>query len=85
MKWISVKDRLPEVKQRVLLFTEGEAIEGWLTDVEGVHWYFITLSIHGCGCCGEDDDEVTHWMPLPEPPERKQDDVRLDYQNEEGK
>jgi len=30
-----------------------------------IEWSFITLQIHGCGCCGRDDDKVTHWAELP--------------------
>ena len=59
MDWISVKDRLPEEKQRVIVrcaivgTTVGWILWGeWMTDL-------------GCGCA-----DVTHWMPLPKPPKK---------------
>lgn len=57
-KWISVKNRLPEKQQRVIVRckTVGTTVgwimfDGWVTDL------------------GDGGDTVTHWMPLPEPPE----------------
>ena len=57
-EWISVKDRLPEKQQRVIVRCEtvgttvGWIMFGkWATDL------------------GPDCGSVTHWMPLPEPPE----------------
>jgi len=76
-QWIPVAARLPEKDIEVLVFAEGK-IEGFFgdtaiaiskrydfkifTDSEGVEvwqspWqYFLT------------DYEITHWMPLPQPP-----------------
>ena len=58
--WISVKDRLPEDKQRVLVrcktvgTTAGWRLWGeWMTDL------------------GDGGSEVAYWMPLPEPPEEE--------------
>ena len=58
--WISVKDRLPDEKQRVLVrcktvgTTVGWRLWGeWMTDL------------------GDGGSKVTHWMPLPEPPEKE--------------
>lgn len=55
--WISVKDRLPDEKQRVLVrcktvgTTVGWRLWGeWMTDL------------------GDGGSEVTHWTPLPDPP-----------------
>ena len=67
MNWISVKDRLPEIKKKILLLTDEGVIEGSLNGI-GKGWNFLWLKAHGCGCCGEDNPEVTHWMPLPESP-----------------
>lgn len=66
MEWISVKDRLPKINQNVLVLTDSGIIEGWMA----MGWNFISLNIHGCGCCGKDCDIITHWMPLPEPPKK---------------
>ena len=62
-EWISVKDRLPPVAEwsgdRVLVYTEeGYIHEGLYEGEKFDEWidkYF-------------DSGYVTHWMPLPEPP-----------------
>ena len=59
-EWISVKGRLPESgKDAVLIALRWGAVDiGWCEE----------------GRCGSefvneyDDGEVTHWMPLPQPP-----------------
>lgn len=61
MEWISVKDRLPEKRKDVLcLFQDNTRIRNrieisWVDSVG----CFLYEAIYG---------EVTHWMPLPEPP-----------------
>ena len=58
-KWISVKDRLPVVGQEVLCFCAGNLanVYTWTGEEwEDSYGYY------------EDDDIITHWMPLPEPP-----------------
>ena len=82
--WVSVEERLPEVDVNVLVYAIGK-IDGfigetvialtrmsdtnWLNHHEKVdkpYWldpwqYFLT------------DYRITHWMPLPEPPQEVQD------------
>jgi hypothetical protein len=64
MKWISIKDELPE-KDSLVLITDGERV----TIAE---WYQES----GWSLSREDQaigifpDTITHWMPLPAPPHR---------------
>ena len=77
--WISVKDRLPETKpdedwfssKNVLALLKGNYSDGLVTtafyqhgeDEDGYKWaQWIDCLIY------ESIDNVTHWMPLPEPP-----------------
>ena len=65
-KWISIEDKLPEKNNEVLI-TDGYSVwggfsreysqneEGWCWFDNSEEGYFNT-------------DEITHWMPLPEPP-----------------
>jgi len=69
-QWISVENRLPETEGRYLAF-------------DGVAQYIFDLKFTGTGLgyweCGylfkKTTNAVTHWMPLPEPPEVEPDDV----------
>lgn len=62
-EWISVKDRLPEESERVLVCRGKDA-------------GYPTLDTDRF--CGEQwvrwRNSVTHWMPLPEPPEVSEDE-----------
>jgi len=68
MEWISVKDRLPEKELNYAsvdcLFATGKRVlfgyllysrEQWCEPSNGDYY---------------DNDMVTHWMPLPKPPEK---------------
>lgn len=57
-KWISVEDRLPEDDQDVLICVRGQTIDtGYY-----YHEYWVAYA-----CMSSD---VTHWMPLPELPDK---------------
>lgn len=57
-EWISVKDRLPEVEERVLVYSYEDGINfGYFLGYED--GFFIDCVY---------PNEPTHWMPLPEPP-----------------
>lgn len=64
LKWISIKDRLPEIGKSVLIYYpywDGDEIQvAKLDDDE------ITFDV--CGEFNIGVGAVTHWMPLPEPP-----------------
>lgn len=62
-RWIPVGERLPEAETRVLAATPTGYME--------VDWRF-SEPIIDCGFANFFSlDNVTHWMPLPEPPEEE--------------
>ena len=62
-EWISVKERLPESeKESVLIALRWGGVDiGWCEDGR---WRSEFVNEY-------EDGEVTHWMPLPEPPEEE--------------
>lgn len=63
-EWISVKDRMPEKMEWVLCACRGNVIEVLRYDHIMDDWD-TTMPNRGYF-----KNFVTHWMPLPEPPER---------------
>ena len=63
-KWISVEERLPKARQRVLLSfwsyikKQPRISIGWYN---GKQWNSLVATEY----------DVTHWMPLPEPPKEE--------------
>lgn len=55
-EWISVKDRLPGKDEHVLCFCDAAGIR-----FQGIFHYTKQMKFGGIA--------VTHWMPLPTPPE----------------
>ena len=62
--WISVKDRLPEDQVEVLVLTRSKK---GMRNVDKGYWSIDHFVHRGCA-------QVTHWMPLPELPEREKTD-----------
>ena len=68
MEWISVNDRLPYLDEwQIFLDNTGEVFVGYyglagnkidVTIFNGMGEYYIELPLY-----------ITHWMPLPDPPE----------------
>jgi hypothetical protein len=60
-KWISVEERLPEVRERVLIYSYHDGVNtGYRADDIGR--FYVDKSY---------PYRPTHWMPLPEPPKMK--------------
>ena len=59
MRWIPCSERLPEHSARCLCYCNGEVrvLKYWRTQQEFQY--------------GGRERNVTHWMPLPEPPEEE--------------
>ena len=61
-KWISVKDRLPEGECIAYSSKFGEMMMGFIGETDESDTSY---------CCDSNTEwlgDVTHWMPLPEPP-----------------
>ena len=77
MKWISVKDQLPTEYDKEYIFYDGETvITGELTKIYPCWDMNGNVSYKENGICLNEVtgsylniNNVTHWMPLPEPPE----------------
>ena len=60
-RWIPVTERLPEIRQ-VVLITDGIDVgTGWMNQ----GWWNTSFADIRPG-------EVTHWMPLPQPPKAEE-------------
>ena len=62
--WISVEDELPKTETEVLMVSSGstDILYGYRSKIGKNRWY-----------CYNDDDfwhNITHWMPIPEPPKK---------------
>lgn len=73
--WVSVDERMPEIDGgstetfNVLVFSEENGVQQAFYCYEDDAWYghdgeMITSELGDADC-------VTHWMPLPDPPEVK--------------
>lgn len=78
--WISVNDRLPEEGRAVWLCNPNHGIvfvgclcdfgdDGWCWGASNGTTYIKDGRI--VAECDADDYDITHWMPLPEPPEQE--------------
>lgn len=61
-EWISVKDRLPEHKGDYLVYWESTNQWGLLSN------NIETVYFRGKTQWAKRNDDITHWMPLPEKP-----------------
>lgn len=80
MNWISTKDRLPQINQRVIAYLDEDAVHV-IVGGERVR----VVAVNYCACYGGGNNQrpfewsdgpmrhffqdVTHWMPIPEAPD----------------
>lgn len=62
-KWIPCSERLPEKDVSVLIYAAGHRVTAYFDAVKGVFRLTETDGLFYL------PSAVTHWMPLPEPPE----------------
>ena len=67
-QWISVEDRLPEPEKDVIILDKSKRIDIDCLSNDGEGGYFWWKSGYTIWC---DDDEITHWMPIPELPKEE--------------
>ena len=75
--WISIKDKLPELNQEILVLEQGYSVTGetYYSDVWIARYIGYRGKRHFVQSLGYNPqnksssfpyDEVTHWMPMPE-------------------
>ena len=64
-EWISVEDRLPKTRRAVLVWVPHNECY-YLANFEAGEWTSWQGNRHLWWC-----DVLTHWMPLPNPPESR--------------
>jgi hypothetical protein len=67
-KWISVEDEMPEIRQDVLIADSLKQVKAgyFSNDCLGVKYWHTAERRY---CLNRGLTRVTHWMPLPDPPE----------------
>lgn len=63
VKWISVKDRLPDEEERVLVAVDSDKSDTKIDTDRMVYRQWVRWGM-----------SVTHWMPLPEPPKKPKEE-----------
>ena len=66
IKWISVKDGVPEFEQKVLCFGNNQIFIGYASQFGGTFYWCSTDYDHIEFV--QEKEPITHWMPLPDPP-----------------
>jgi hypothetical protein len=72
MEWISVKDKLPEIDESVLVTDGTEVTTGGYGHAvyrrqNKKCWYMDNKDWDGMPA----KRDITHWMPIPEPPKKE--------------
>ena len=76
MEWISVKDQMPEYMADVLLWCVSRGGRNTAHE-NGEGYCAVDRYLGRCFCSdGLYNAIVTHWMPIPEPPDTSNVDLR---------
>lgn len=62
-EWIDVNERLPNDDERVLTFSKSLSY----STLGGI-------AVQWGWCCKKKSTDISHWMPLPEPPKERGED-----------
>lgn len=80
MRWIPVEERLPEEQGQYIVFVDGKVTTDFYWVCEDIKWWlsynggFNALYIDPYSSKPKREPpypRVTHWMPLPAPPDRR--------------
>lgn len=72
-RWIPVGERLPEDNERVEFWDDEPSLSTGTHVKQEPQWW----SDDGCSYYGYAYKHVTHWRPLPEPPEEQQENTTI--------
>ncbi|MGI9293441.1 MAG: DUF551 domain-containing protein [Pseudomonadales bacterium] len=64
-EWISVDDRMPDGKEPVVYARRKTGRKGWFV---GIAYWTVSDTWNPELEASADNNEMTHWMPLPTPP-----------------
>lgn len=68
--WVSIKDRLPKDGQDILVYLHnGEETRIAPCNYDKGAWYDCVMN------CAVAISNITHWMPLPEPPKEVKNEI----------
>lgn len=87
MKWIKIKDKLPEPFEDCLFFSpnyEDDIWVGWMGDLDGDNnraWYHLSCdgekSDSFSRYCGECNRIPTRWIPIPNRPRKRTNEEKI--------
>lgn len=65
-EWVSVEERSPKLRENVLVCAYWHEHWGVYMGWNSGHGWYVS-----CGLGQRSDVKVSHWMPLPAPPDRR--------------